>query len=54
MPAWTKTNFDELRDVRPKDVDGEVVELSASDVLRVAPTVVRSFEAGPPTRTESA
>jgi quercetin dioxygenase-like cupin family protein len=28
-------------------LDGEVVELSAWDVLRVAPGVVRSFEAGP-------
>ena len=28
-------------------LDGEVVELTAWDVLRVAPTVVRSFEAGP-------
>ena len=28
-------------------LDGEVVELSAWDVLRVAPAVVRSFEAGP-------
>jgi quercetin dioxygenase-like cupin family protein len=28
-------------------LDDEVVELTAWDVLRVAPTVVRSFEAGP-------
>ena len=28
-------------------LDGEVVDLSAWDVLRVAPAVVRSFEAGP-------
>ncbi len=28
-------------------LDDEVVELSAWDVLRVAPAVVRSFEAGP-------
>jgi hypothetical protein len=28
-------------------LDDEVVELSAWDVLRVAPGVVRSFEAGP-------
>ena len=28
-------------------LDGEVVELIASDVLRVAPSVIRSFEAGP-------
>ena len=28
-------------------LDGEVVELSAGEVLRVAPRVVRSFEAGP-------
>jgi quercetin dioxygenase-like cupin family protein len=28
-------------------LDGEIVELSAWDVLRVAPGVVRSFEAGP-------
>jgi mannose-6-phosphate isomerase-like protein (cupin superfamily) len=100
MPDWTKKNFDELRDVSPRDVpmqwrfarealrspelgvsrftyepgarmpwghrhrvqeevyvvvsgsgraklDDEIVELSVWDVLRVAPTVVRSFEAGP-------
>jgi mannose-6-phosphate isomerase-like protein (cupin superfamily) len=100
MPDWTKKNFDELRDVSPRDVhvqwrfarealrspelgvsrftyepgarmpwghrhrvqeevyvvvggsgraklDDEVVELSAWDVLRVAPAVIRSFEAGP-------
>ncbi|HEY6607145.1 MAG TPA: cupin domain-containing protein [Gaiellaceae bacterium] len=28
-------------------LDDEVVELSAWDVLRVAPAVIRSFEAGP-------
>ena len=28
-------------------LDDEVVELSAWDVLRVSPAVVRSFEAGP-------
>ena len=28
-------------------LDDQVVELSAWDVLRVAPAVVRSFEAGP-------
>jgi quercetin dioxygenase-like cupin family protein len=28
-------------------LDGEFVELATWDVLRVAPTVVRSFEAGP-------
>ena len=28
-------------------LDGEIVELSPWDVLRVAPAVVRSFEAGP-------
>ena len=28
-------------------LDDEVIELSAWDVLRVAPTVIRSFEAGP-------
>ena len=100
MPDWTKTNFNEVPDVSPEDVqiewrfarkamgspelgvsrftyepgarmpwghhhrvqeeayvvvagsgraklDDEVVELSAWDVLRVAPMVVRSFEAGP-------
>jgi mannose-6-phosphate isomerase-like protein (cupin superfamily) len=100
MPDWTKKNFDELRDVSPRDLrvqwrfarqalrspelgvsrfsyepgarmpwghrhrvqeeayivvagsgraklDDEVVELSAWDVLRVAPAVIRSFEAGP-------
>jgi mannose-6-phosphate isomerase-like protein (cupin superfamily) len=100
MPDWTQKNFDELRDVSPRDVrvqwrfarealrspelgvsrftyepgarmpwghrhrvqeevyvvvagsgraklDDEVVELSAWDVLRVAPAVIRSFEAGP-------
>ncbi len=35
MPGWTKTNFGDLRDVSPRDV------------LRVAPAVIRSFEAGP-------
>jgi mannose-6-phosphate isomerase-like protein (cupin superfamily) len=100
MPDWTKTNFDDLRDVSPQDarmqwrfardalrspelgvsrftyepgarmpwghrhreqeeayvvvagsgrakLDDEVVGLTAWDVLRVAPAVVRSFEAGP-------
>jgi quercetin dioxygenase-like cupin family protein len=100
MPDWTKTNFNDLHDVSPQDVqiqwrfarevlgspelgvsrftyepgarmpfghrhrvqeeayvvvagsgraklDEEIIELSAWDVLRVAPTVVRSFEAGP-------
>src|SRR5215210_4798848 len=100
MTDWTKTNFDDLRDVSPPDagiqwrfarealrstelgvsrftyepgarmpwghrhrvqeeayvvvagsgrakLDDEVVELSVWDVLRVAPPVVRSFEAGP-------
>ena len=28
-------------------LDDEIVELSAWDVLRVAPSVIRSFEAGP-------
>jgi mannose-6-phosphate isomerase-like protein (cupin superfamily) len=28
-------------------LDDEVIELSTRDVLRVAPAVVRSFEAGP-------
>lgn len=100
MTDWTKKNFQDLRDVSPKDVqiqwrfardalgspelglsrftyepgarmpwghrhrgqeeayvvvagsgraslDGVVIELAAWDVLRVAPSVVRSFEAGP-------
>jgi mannose-6-phosphate isomerase-like protein (cupin superfamily) len=100
MPDWTRTNFGDLRDVSPQDVqvqwrfarealgspelgvsrftydpgarmpwghrhrvqeevyvvvagsgraklDDEIVELSIWDVLRVAPAVVRSFEAGP-------
>jgi quercetin dioxygenase-like cupin family protein len=100
MADWTRTNFGDLRDVSPSDVqvqwrfarealgspelgvsrftydpgarmpwghrhrvqeeiyvvvggsgraklDDEVVELSVWDVLRVAPAVVRSFEAGP-------
>jgi quercetin dioxygenase-like cupin family protein len=100
MPDWTKTNFADVRDVSPQDVqiqwrfarralgspelgvsrftyepgarmpwghrhrvqeeayvvvggsgraklDDDVVELSVWDVLRVAPAVVRSFEAGP-------
>ena len=100
VPAWTKTNFDDLRDVSPDDVriqwrfarealdspelgisrftyeagarmpwghrhrvqeeayvvvagsgraklDDEIVELAVWDVLRVAPAVARSFEAGP-------
>ena len=100
IPAWTKKNFDDLRDVSPQDaqmqwrfarealrspelgvsrftydpgarmpwghrhrvqeeayvvvagsgrakLDDEVVDLSVWDVLRVAPAVVRSFEAGP-------
>ena len=99
MAAWTKKNFDDLRDVSPPDarmqwrfarealgspelgvsrftyepgarmpwghrhrvqeeayvvvagsgrarLDDEVVELSTWDVVRVAPTVIRSFEAG--------
>jgi quercetin dioxygenase-like cupin family protein len=97
---WTKTNFDDLRDVSPDHVqiqwrfarealgspelgvsrftyepgarmpwghrhraqeeayvvvagsgraklDDEIIELRAFDVLRVAPAVIRSFEAGP-------
>jgi quercetin dioxygenase-like cupin family protein len=100
MPDWTKTNFEDLRDVSPPDVqiqwrfardalrspelgvsrftyepgarmpwghrhreqeevyvvvggsgraklEDEVVEVSTWDVLRVAPAVPRSFEAGP-------
>ena len=99
MPDWTRTNFDDLRDVSPDGVgiqwrfaraalgspelgvsrftyepgermpwghrhkvqgglrrrrragrarlDDEVVEISAWDVIRVAPSVIRSFEAGP-------
>ena len=100
MPDWTKTNFDELRDVSPDDVriqwrfardalrsrelgvsrftyepgarmpwghrhreqeeayvvvggsgraklDDEIIELNPSGVLRAAPSVIRSFEAGP-------
>jgi quercetin dioxygenase-like cupin family protein len=100
MPDWTKKNFEDLRDVSPRDarmqwrfgrealrspelgvsrftyepgarmpwghrhrvqeeayivvagsgrakLDDEFVELTAWDVLRVAPAVVRSFEAGP-------
>ena len=100
MPDWTRANFNELRDVSPKDVpiqwrfarnalgspelgvsrftyepgarmpwghrhreqeevyvvvggsgraklDADVIELAIWDVLRVAPEVVRSFEAGP-------
>jgi mannose-6-phosphate isomerase-like protein (cupin superfamily) len=100
VPDWTKTNFNDLRDVSPQGVrmhwrfarealgstelgvsrftydpgarmpwghrhrvqeeayvvvagsgrarlDDEVVELSEWDVLRVAPAVIRSFEAGP-------
>jgi quercetin dioxygenase-like cupin family protein len=100
VPDWTKTNFDDLRDVSPEQVQiqwrfarealgspelgvsrftyepgarmpwghrhrqqeeayvviggsgraklgDEVIELRESDVLRVAPAVIRSFEAGP-------
>jgi mannose-6-phosphate isomerase-like protein (cupin superfamily) len=100
VPAWTKMNFDDLRDVSPGHVriqwrfarealgsselgvsrftyepgarmpwghrhrqqeeayvvvggsgraklDDEIIELRVSDVLRVAPAVIRSFEAGP-------
>ena len=100
MPDWTKTNFDDLRDVSPEHVrirwrfardalgspelgvsrftyepgarmpwghrhrqqeeayvviggsgraklDEEIVELRVADVLRVAPAVIRSFQAGP-------
>jgi mannose-6-phosphate isomerase-like protein (cupin superfamily) len=100
VPDWTKTNFDDLRDVSPEHVwiqwrfarealgspelgvsrftyepgarmpwghrhrqqeeayvviggsgraklDDEIVELRVSDALRVAPAVIRSFEAGP-------
>jgi len=100
MPAWTRKNFDDLRDVSPDDVpmqwrfaremlnstelgvsrftyepgarmpwghrhrdqeeayvvvagsgraklDDEVIDLRPWDVIRVAPSVVRSFEAGP-------
>jgi quercetin dioxygenase-like cupin family protein len=100
VPAWTRTNFDDLRDVSPEHVriqwrfareelgspelgvsrftyepgarmpwghrhrrqeeayvviggsgraklDDEIIELRVSDVLRVAPAVIRSFEAGP-------
>jgi mannose-6-phosphate isomerase-like protein (cupin superfamily) len=100
VPDWTKKNFEDLRDVSPRDarmqwrfgrealrspelgmsrftyepgarmpwghrhrvqeeayivvagsgrakLDDEFVELTAWDVLRVAPAVVRSFEAGP-------
>ena len=100
MPDWTKSNFDDLRDVSPADVpmqwrfardslqspelgvsrftyepgarmpwghrhraqeevyvvvagsgraklDDDVIELGTWDALRVAPAVIRSFEAGP-------
>jgi mannose-6-phosphate isomerase-like protein (cupin superfamily) len=100
VPDWTKQNFDDLRDVSPKNarmqwrfarealrspelgvrrftyepgarmpwghrhreqeeayvvvagsgrakLDHDVVELAVWDVLRVAPAVIRSFEAGP-------
>jgi mannose-6-phosphate isomerase-like protein (cupin superfamily) len=100
VPGWTKTSFDDLRDVSPEQVqiqwrfarealgspelgvsrftyepgarmpwghrhraqeevyvvvagsgraklDDEIIELRASDALRVAPAVIRSFEAGP-------
>jgi mannose-6-phosphate isomerase-like protein (cupin superfamily) len=100
VPEWTKTNFDDLRDVSPEHLqiqwrfarealgspelgvsrftyepgarmpwghrhriqeevyvvvagsgrarlDDEIIELRASDALRVAPAVIRSFEAGP-------
>jgi quercetin dioxygenase-like cupin family protein len=100
MPAWTRKNFNDLRDVSPKDVpiqwrfarnalespelgvsrftyepgarmpwahrhheqeelyvvvagsgraklDGEVIDIKTWDALRVAPAVIRSFEAGP-------
>ena len=100
MPDWTKSNFDDLRDVSPTDVpmqwrfardalqspelgvsrftyepgarmpwghrhraqeevyvvvagsgraklDDDVIALGTWDALRVAPAVIRSFEAGP-------
>jgi quercetin dioxygenase-like cupin family protein len=100
MPNWTRTNFNQLRDVSPEDVpmqwrfartaldspelgvsrftyepgarmpfghrhreqeelyvvvagsgraklDDEVIDIETWDVLRVAPVVIRSFEAGP-------
>jgi quercetin dioxygenase-like cupin family protein len=100
VPDWTKTSFDDLRDVSPEHVQiqwrfarealgspelgvsrftyepgarmpwghrhrqqeeayvviggsgraklgDEIIELRVSDVLRVAPAVIRSFEAGP-------
>ena len=100
MPDWTRTNFDELRDVAPPGsglqwrfarealgspelgvsrftyepgtrmpwghrhgvqeeayvvvggsgrakLDDEIIEIELWDVLRVAPAVARSFEAGP-------
>jgi quercetin dioxygenase-like cupin family protein len=100
MPAWTRKNFNDLRDVSPRDVpiqwrfarnalespelgvsrftyepgarmpwghrhheqeelyvvvagsgraklNGEVIDIKTWDALRVAPAVIRSFEAGP-------
>ena len=52
MPNWSKTNFDAVRDLSPPDVPmqwrfAEVIELGTWDALRVAPAVIRSFEAGP-------
>jgi hypothetical protein len=50
MPDWTRKNFGDLRDVSPPEVDGQwrfAREALPWDVLRVAPAVVRSFEAGP-------
>jgi mannose-6-phosphate isomerase-like protein (cupin superfamily) len=41
MPDWTMAGSGRAK------LDDEIIELSAWDVLRVAPTVVRSFEAGP-------
>lgn len=49
---WTKTSFDALADNSPKDVPVQwrfawIIELHTWDILRVAPAVMRSFEAGP-------
>jgi mannose-6-phosphate isomerase-like protein (cupin superfamily) len=61
MANWSKTNFTAVRDRHREQeevyvvvagsgrakLDDEVIEIGAWDALRVAPAVIRSFEAGP-------
>jgi len=51
MPLWTETSSRRSTSSSPgsgrAELDDEIIEIESWDAVRVAPSVIRSFEAGP-------